>query len=229
MAKETELTNKNMVVVGASSGLGLEVARQLSSEGSNVFALSRKIEDQQLDFKARQINCNLRKPEEIVEAFERIDQGGDLYGLINCAGIGLTKDFDATTQEEIMDVLGTNLKGSIYTSLEAYKRMKVLKSGHIVNVSSTSGLVGRDNEVVYAASKWGLRGFTESLRLEGVKHRVRVTSVCPGGMNSAFWSDFPEKDLSAFMNPEDVAGQIVHVLKAPNGISPAEVVIQRGV
>ncbi len=229
MNKEISLANKNMVVVGASSGLGYEVARQLSSEGSNVFALSRKIEDQQLGFTATRINCNLRKPEEIVEAFERIDKAGDLDALINCAGIGLTKDFDSTTHEEIMDVLGTNLKGSIYTSLEAYKRMKVLKAGHIVNVSSTSGLVGRDNEAVYAASKWGLRGFTESLRLEGVKNKVRVTSVCPGGMNSAFWSDFPDKDLSAYMNPEDVAGQIVHVLKSPSGISPAEIVIQRGV
>jgi len=107
-----------------------------------------------------------------------------------------------------------------------YKRMLPHKSGYIINVLSTSGIKARADEPIYCASKWGLRGFTESLRLAAAKHTIRVTSVLPGGMQTNFWEK--EKDTSTYMKAEDIAVEIVHILKTPTSIAPSEYVIERG-
>lgn len=127
-----------------------------------------------------------------------------------------------------MDIFGVNLKGNIYIAHEVYTRMLQQKSGHIINVSSTSGLRAREMEVLYCASKWGLRGFTESLRLEARKHGISVTGVYPGGMSSEnFWQILPGKDISEYMKPVDVAKQIMHVVNQDSGVAVAELVVER--
>lgn len=225
--KETVLAGKNIAVVGASSGLGYSLAEALSYEGANLYLLSRTIQDRNLPFDGTRIPCNLRDSESIKNAFAAIDTSApQLDILVNCAGIGLTKALHETSYDEIINTLATNLEGVILTSVEAYKRMLEFGSGHIVNVSSTTGIKARDMETIYAASKWGLRGFTESLRMEASKKGIRVTGIYPGGMRTAFW-DGSEKDISAYMDPAIVAGQIVHVLKSDASICPSEVVIER--
>jgi len=225
--KETVLAGKNIAVVGASSGLGYSLAEALSYEGANLYLLSRTIQDRSLPFGGTRIPCNLRDPESITNAFAAIDTSApQLDILVNCAGIGLTKALHETSYDEIINTLATNLEGVILTSVEAYKRMLEFGSGHIVNVSSTTGIKAREMETIYAASKWGLRGFTESLRLEAKPYGIRVTGVFPGGMNTAFWEG-STKDVSGYMNPFLVAGQIINILKSDPSISPSELVIER--
>ncbi len=224
------LSGKNIVIVGASSGLGKALAEQLSEQGPNLYLLSRNIESSDLSFEAHKINCDVKDAESVGRAFQGVDSLTDKIDvLVNCVGIGLVKGLEHTTQEEINNVIDTDLKGVIYTSQEAYKRMVEKKNGHIINVSSTSGLKARPDETIYCAAKWGLRGFTESLRLAGVPNKVRVTGIYPGGMQTNFWKGNEPKNLEAFMQPADIAEQIVNVIKAPVSISPAEVVIERGV
>ncbi len=101
------------------------------------------------------------------------------------------------------------------------------KSGQIINVGSTSSLRGREMEALYCASKWGLRGFTESLRLEARNHDIKVAGLYPGGMQSNFWKNYPDKYVGRYMKPEDIAEQIVNLLKAGSGVTIAEIVIER--
>ncbi len=220
---------KVAVVTGASSGLGKAVVELLALDGWKVFALARRVENQQFPENVVPIVCNIRDLDSIDAAFAQIGSEVETIDvLVNCAGRGLVKPFSETTREEIMDVIGVNLKGNMYIAQEVYKRMISQKQGHIVNVGSTSSLRARDAEVVYAASKWGLRGFTESLRLEARPHGIFVTGVYPGGMSSDnFWSVVPGKDMSGYMPPESVARQIVAVVSAPKDVSLAEVVIER--
>lgn len=225
--REQDLTGKTIVVVGASSGLGYALSEILHNEGANLHLLSRSIGERNIQF-GNPIPCNLRDPQSIVSAFETIDaSGAGLDILVNCAGINLNKPLEETSYDEIMDTLGTNLKGLIFTSHEAYRRMKIQGGGHIINVSSTTGLKAREMETIYAASKFGLRGFTESLRLEAKPYGVRVSGIYPGGMRTAFW-DGSSKDVSGYMDPYLVAGQIVNILKSDPSISPSEFVIERG-
>lgn len=225
----TSLNQKVAVVTGASSGLGQEVARQLAEEGAKVFALARNIDKTDLPASVVKVPLNIRDLQSIDNAFAAIDaQTKRIDILVNCAGRGLVKGLEDTSRDEIMDVFGVNLKGNIYIAQEVYKRMLAFKSGHILNVSSTTGLRARADEPIYAASKWGLRGFTESLRLAAAAHNIRVTGVYPGGMQTAFWDDKEPRDTSKFMKPEEVAEAIIDVLKTPASISPSEYVIERG-
>lgn len=225
----TVLTNKVAVVTGASSGLGKAVAELLAAQKVKVFALSRNIAQTDLPSSVIKIPLNIRDLQNIDEAFTEIDQQTDhIDFLVNCAGRGLVKEFENTTRQEIMDVFGINLKGNIYIAQEVYKRMIPRKSGHIINVISTSGLKGRELETIYCASKWGLRGFTESLRLAAIPHRIRVSAVYPGGMKSEnFWKDQPDRDISRYMDPKLVAEQIIHLLQSDPSLSPSELVIER--
>lgn len=220
---------KIAIITGASSGLGKAITQLLSENNWQVFALARNIEKQQFNANVIKISCNIRDLDAIDEAFSQIDdQASKIDLLVNCAGRSLVKTFQDTTREEIMDIFGVNLKGNIYIAHETYKRMLGQKAGHIINVSSTSGLKARDMEVLYCASKWGLRGFTESLRLEARQHGIKVTGVYPGGMSSEnFWKDVDGKDISAYMNPSSVAEQILKVINQPADVALAEVVIER--
>jgi NAD(P)-dependent dehydrogenase (short-subunit alcohol dehydrogenase family) len=219
------------VVVGASGGLGTAVTELLVAERARVFALSRTIASADLPPSVERIPINLREPADIDRAFGEVDAHTDCIDiLVNCAGRGLVKPFQDLTREEIMEVLGTNLKGNVYAALEAYRRMLPRKSGHIVNVASTTGVKPKANETIYAASKAGLRAFGEALRMEAAPHGIRVTTVSPGGMDTGFWqvNGMPPAG-NAFMDPADVAQQIVSLLKTPPTISPSELIIERGV
>ena len=230
--KENEaisLKNKHAIVVGASSGLGEALAVQLIEQGAEVTAFSRKIETNSSLSKAFKVNCDITDATDIGIAFYEVDKRNlPIDFLINVAGIGLMKKLEDTTSKEIENVLSTNLKGIILTTQEAYRRMKHQGFGRIINVSSTSGFKPRALEPVYSASKFGLKGFTESMKLAGVEDGIDVIGVYPGGMNTkTFWKDQPDKDLSEYMEPSFVAGKIVELMKTPSQDLPNELVIER--
>jgi short-subunit dehydrogenase len=219
------LNNKTVIIVGASSGLGKALSELLSKENVKLFLVSRKIEsvDTPNVFK---VTCDIQDPTSIKSAFEDIDkQIGTLDILINCAGIGLMKDIRNTTIDEIHAVIDTDLKGAIFVSQEAYKRMSKKKSGYIINVISTSGKKPRKLEPVYVAAKFGLSGFTQSLQLAGEETGVKVAAVYPGGMQSEnFWKNNPEININGFMDPADVAQKIIAFIK---GEHQKELIIER--
>ena len=220
---------KTAIVTGASSGLGKAVAEQLSLQDVRVFALARNMTKTKLPEGIVNIDCDIRDPRSISQAFEIIDaKSSTIDYLIHCAGRGLVKAAEETTAAEVQDVLRTNLEGAIFVALEVYKRMVIQKHGHIVMVGSTSSIKAREMETVYCASKWGLRGFTESLRLGAQKHGVKVTGVYPGGMRSEnFWKVSPGKDISGYMDPENVARKICTVLNTDTTVAVAELLIER--
>ena len=224
------LRGKVAVVTGASSGLGKAVVELLHKEGAMVFALARNIQATNLPQVVVKVPVDIRDERTIDKAFSTIDkQAKKIDILVNCAGRGLVKTLEDTDREEIHDVLASNLTGNIFIAQEVYKRMLPHKSGHIINVSSTSGIKARPDETIYCASKWGLRGFTESLRLAAVPHKIRVTGIFPGGMQTNFWKGGEPRDTSSFMKPEDIAAEIVHVLQTPVAIAPSEYTIERGI
>jgi NADP-dependent 3-hydroxy acid dehydrogenase YdfG len=222
-------SQKVAVVVGASSGLGKALVDELVKKEFKVFALARSIDKTNFPSSVIKIAVNIRDLAEIDQTFSQIDQQvSKIDVLINCAGRGLVKPLNETTREDIMDVFGINLKGNIYMAQEAYKRMIPHKSGHIINVSSTSGLKGKKLETIYCASKWGLRGFTEALKDEALAHNIRVSGIYPGGMKSEnFWKDVPGKDMTGYMEPSLIAQQIMPLIESDPSILPSELIIER--
>lgn len=219
---------RNIIIVGSSRGLGKALALLLH-KNNNLFLLSRKINEIRFSQgNITKIACDITSTESIKEVFKKIDNlTKTIDVLINCAGIGLERNLEASTDTEIKKVIETNLLGAIFISKAVYIRMLKQKSGHIINISSTSGKKARDGETVYCGSKWGLAGFTESLRLEAQKHNIKVTTVFPGGMKTDFYKNNPDKDISAFMNPKYVAEQIVNLIDSDSSICPSQLVIER--
>lgn len=219
------LNGKIIVIIGASSGLGKALSEILSRENVKLFLLSRNIDSVDIP-KAIKITMDIKNPESVKKAFGEIDTHIEKMDLlINCAGIGLVKDLRDTTISEINDIIDTDLKGAIYVSQEAYKRMYDKRSGHIINVISSSGKRPRPLETVYAAAKFGLSGFTQSLQIAGEETGVKVTAVYPGGMLSQnFWKSSPQIDISDFMDPKSVAEKILAVV---TGEYQKELIIDR--
>lgn len=224
-----DLSKKVIVIAGASSGLGKELALLLHKKGSELFLLSRSIRRTRFPKdKITTITCDVTDVASIESAFNQVDKiTTKIDVLINTAGVGLEERLERSSSEKIQQIIDTNLTGAILVVKEGYERMLRSQTGHIIIVSSTSGKKARPLETIYCASKWGLAGFSESLRLEAKDHGIRVTSVYPGGMKTSFYDHNPEKDTSQFMDPKYVADQILCLLKSDPSITPSELVIER--
>jgi len=218
-----------IVIVGSSSGLGKALSQLLVRKGHRLFLLSRSIRE--ADFPSgdvAKVPCDVRSPKSIQTAFKSIDKRtGTIHVLINCVGKGLEKTLEKSSDKEIEEIIETNLTGAIRITKEVYMRMLKQGFGHIINVSSTSGKKARANETVYCASKWGLAGFNESLRIEAKDKKIRVSTVFPGGMKTNFYAHSPAKVTSGYMDPKLVAQQIVNILETDPSITPSELVIER--
>jgi len=223
------LMGKTIVIVGASSGLGKSLALLLHQKGARLLLLSRKIVQAKLPReRIEKIFCDVTEPKSIRLAFKKLDRKTKKIDVfINCVGIGLEEKLDQSSEEKIKDVIATNLTGAILVNREVFKRMIRQESGHIINVSSTSGKKARALETVYCATKWGLAGFSESLRLEAKEHGIRVSTIYPGGMKTPFYTDNPEKDIAEFMDPKYVAELIINLMTSNPRITPSELVVER--
>jgi len=159
--------------------------------------------------------------ETAVAALNESRRRGTLKLLVNCAGIGVFHPAGTYTTGEIEEVINSNLVAMI-NFCDGFLSTIRENGGMIVNVMSTAALVGKPNETVYCAAKWGARGYTEALRAEA--KGTRILAVYPGGMRTPFWARDPKADK--FMDPKEIAGVIVDAAFRP-GIAVTELVINR--
>jgi short-subunit dehydrogenase len=130
--------------------------------------------------------------------------------VINNAGTGCFGPLESYSTGEIQQVLSTNVNGTINVTRCILPYFEQQGSGQVMNIISTAGLRGKKNESVYVASKFAVRGFTESLvkELEGTP--IQVTAVYMGGMDTPFWQETDHiKDPSRLKSPNTVAQMIV--------------------
>ena len=230
---------KVAVVTGASDGLGAMLAHQLAGEGYHVWLLARneaklqgvvdaiRAKGGEADFSV----CDVTAPEAVEASFAQIGaNSGQVDLLISNAGVWLQgKTVDAST-EEILSTLNTNLLGIILVTRAALPLIKPHSGGQIVNVISNAGVEPNGDWSIYTASKYGARGFTDSLKLELAASGIRVTGVYPAGMSTAFFQkaglDVPPGQ--PWMMPIDaVAAAIVQICLQPEAIVLDHVVIRK--
>lgn len=166
------------------------------------------------------ISGDASKRETALRAIEAADRIGATDLLINCAGVGIFGPAGSYDDDAIAAIINSNLIATINFCELLFPPFKE-HGGTIVNVLSTAALIGKANETVYCAAKWGARGYTEALKAEAKGTKARIIAVAPGGMNTPFW---PEP-RPGFMNAADVATTIVDAIERPVDIS--EIVITR--
>jgi short-subunit dehydrogenase len=200
------------IVTGASSGLGLSIARILRNRGTLVIGVSRRA--------TADVSGDAAKRDTARRAVETAERLGPIDLLVNCAGTGIYGPAGTYDESAIATIIDANLIATINFCDLLFPRFKE-HGGTIVNVLSTAALIGKANETVYCAAKWGARGYCEALKAEAKGTKVHVIAVAPGGMNTPFW---PEP-RPGFMDPADVAATIVDAIERPVDVS--EIVITR--
>ncbi|WP_430788123.1 SDR family NAD(P)-dependent oxidoreductase [Virgibacillus flavescens] len=202
-----------IAITGAGSGLGRALALKYAKNGYKVFLLGRtdtklhivKEEILRAGGNASIVLCDVSEPASVSIAFQQI---GELDVLINNAGIGIFGPVESYSVEDIENTLNTNVKGTILTVQSALPMIRK-NNGRILTIISTAGLRGKVNESIYCASKFALKGFTESLQKEWESEPISITAVYMGGMNTPFWKDSSHvKDSSHLKKPESVADLI---------------------
>jgi short-subunit dehydrogenase len=206
------------IVTGASSGLGREIALLLADRGKQVIGVARRAFH---DPPIVSVAGDASRADTAARAIDAAQQLGKINVLVNCAGAGVFGPAGSYESAAIARILDSNLVATIVFCEALFPRFRD-SGGTIVNVLSTAALVGKANESVYCAAKWGARGYSEALRAEAKGTKARVISVAPGGMDTAFWSE----RRTDFMDPKDIAAIVVDAIERPVGVS--EIVIARG-
>ena len=216
----TDLKGKNIIVTGASGGIGNSIIEKLNLAGANILASGTRIEKLE-ELKAKHGNIKILKfdvsqSEKIEEFVENATKelGGSLDCMVNNAGITRDGMFHKMSQEQWRDVINVNLNGLFNMTHPLWDKMRARGFGRIVNISSINGQKGQLGQANYSAAKAGELGFTKSLALEGARKGITVNAICPGYINTDMVKAMSEKAIEATESqipvghlgePEDIA------------------------
>ncbi len=229
--------DKRIIVTGSGRGIGKAIARRFAEEGAAVAicdidretAESTAAEINDTGGTALAIELDVRSSESVRGMLDAVvAEWGRVDVLVNNAGITIAKPVVEFTEEEWERTLDINLKGVFRCSQLAAVQMITQGGGKIINLSSESGKTAKPNFTIYAASKFGVVGFTQGLAQELAPHGITVNAVCPGIVHTPMWEELDrvlakrmgkkegeilatrkeQIPLGRLEQPEDVAGVV---------------------
>lgn len=221
---------KVVVITGASSGLGKELAKTYFEKGYRL-VLNGIDRGGLQEFIGKEnvviVLGDLTKEKTIDKMFDAVNSFGQVDILINNAGILYIEPFEKNTPKQLDQILAIDLKVPMILTQRMYPLMIAKRKGVIININSTSGKEPKLNHTMYTAAKFGLTGFTQSLRLEAKQYGIRVLSIHPGGIKTPLYDALENvPDTSTYMDAKNVA-EIVVFLSETEGLSPDEIIINR--
>lgn len=232
-------TGRTAVITGASSGIGEATARSLHRAGYRVALLARRADRlaalaAELGEGAIAIEADVTDRGALEAAAERVQSefgGADI--LVNNAGIMLLGPFSTEQSEDYRRMIEVNLLGAI-TATEVFLDQLKEGDGDIINISSVAGRTARAGNGVYAATKWGINGWSESLRQE-LLPGVRVTLIEPGVVATELPTHITHEQTNAAVNDaysyatvtaEDIAEIIAFALERPRHLAINEILVR---
>ncbi|MGD6873375.1 SDR family NAD(P)-dependent oxidoreductase [Sutcliffiella horikoshii] len=206
-----------ILITGAGTGLGKELALSYAKKGSSIIVTGRRLEPleavkeevQSVGAKAFAYQMDISNAEDVKKIVGRITSEHEVDYLLNNAGVGSFGPLTELDSDEIETAIQTNVLGTIFLTKELLPHLLKREDAKIMNIISTAGQKGKVNESVYVASKFAVRGFTESLQKE-LEGKVHVIATYMGGMDTPFWDETDHiKDKSRLKSPREVAEMII--------------------
>lgn len=190
--------DKVAIITGGSSGIGRELCFQLAKSGATVvvadiredYAESTVDEIKNRGGTARYMKVNVASEAEVQQLIEEtVSQYGRIDYMFNNAGIAIGGDVRDLTMAQWKKVMDINWNGVLYGSTIAYRVMAQQGFGHIVNTASATGLMPQPGNTPYCASKHAVVGLSQSLRYEGADVGVKVSTICPGHVQTDIYKN----------------------------------------
>jgi NADP-dependent 3-hydroxy acid dehydrogenase YdfG len=228
------LTNKNVLVVGATGGIGAETVRLLRGSQANLFLTSRNL--QSLLALADQVGVphsqcfamDITDPQQVEVVAQKIHAlVPQLDVLINTAGVGIIKSLEDLSYEDFDHTINVNLKGTFYLLKQFLPPMKTAKKGLIINLPGVLGKSPMAGAAAYSASKYGLNGMLKSVREELKRTDIRITNIYMGGVDTPFWDNIDLRvQRDKFILAKEAARSIWFLCQQPSSGVVSEMVIQ---
>ena len=219
-----DLKDKNIIVTGASGGIGNSIVKKLYENKANVLASGTRVEKlEELKSKFNNIkilNFDISQTEKIEEFIENASAqlGGNLDCIINNAGITKDNLSIRMSLEEWKKVIDINLTSTFLLSKFAIKKMLKNKSGKIINITSVVGHTGNVGQANYTASKAGIVAMSKSLAIEYAKKNINVNCISPGFIKTAMTDKIDDKFKESIISkipsarlgePDDIANAVI--------------------
>ena len=220
----SNLEKKNIIVTGASGGIGNAIIKKLSEEGANILASGTKIEkleELKKNFEGLKIlKFDISQSDKIEEFIENAtsELGGSLDGVVNNAGITQDNLAIRMSLDEWQKVININLTSTFLMSKFAIKKMLKNKSGKIVNITSVVGHTGNLGQANYTASKAGIVAMSKSLAIEYAKKNININCISPGFIKTAMTDKIDDKFKEVIISkipsarlgePDDIANAVL--------------------
>ena len=230
----SNLQGKIALVTGAGRGIGKAVALSLAQSGCRVILAARtreQLEEVEGEIRARGGEAlvaptDLTRDEELQRLIETAQTWGAVDILINNAGWGKRAPVVKGNLEDWDRTFGVNLRAPMILAKVLVPAMIAKGEGAVINIGSVSGKTGEANGAAYAASKFGLIGFTQSLYEEVREHGIKVAVILPGFVDTPLIPPNRQLDRSKMIQADDIAQAVYYVLTSPTTCCPVEITVR---
>lgn len=237
--------NKIALITGATSGIGRATANTLAQNNYDVIITGRRkdlLEDLEKEIKSNAntkvyiLNFDVRNKEEVDQAIDSLPQEWkDIEVLVNNAGLAVgLNHIDEGVIDDWERMIDTNVKGLLYMSRKILPIMTAKKRGHVINIGSTAGKEAYENGNVYCGTKHAVDAITKGMRIDLLKHKIKVTAINPGMVETEFSlvrfkgnKEIADKVYKGFtpLYGKDIADAILYVLTRPEHVCINDMII----
>ena len=216
------IKERKVLVTGSSDGIGRSITLSLLKSGAKVIGLARDHSKFNPETKNYiKYKTDFSNEEILLNTIAKIiNEHKDLDCLVSNAGFGKFGTLETFSSKEINDFIFTNLTSHMILTNKILPHLKKIKKGNIIFIGSESALKGGKNGSLYSAAKFGLRGFSQSIREESCSKNIHVSLINPGMVRTSFFNnlDFmPGEDKSNAIEPDDIGKIIIDILSTRNG------------
>lgn len=238
-----DLSNKVIVIMGASSGIGAATSRLLAKDGAKLVIAARRLnrlEEIQKEFPKADIDAykaDVTKFENVKNVIDKtVEKYGRIDVLYNNAGIMPTAPLIEGRRDEWQNMLQINIMGVLNGIAAALPYMAKAKSGHIISTDSVAGHTIGPDGAVYSGTKFAVRAIMDGLRIEQAENNIKTTIVSPGSTGTELFNSINDKDQKKFaqdyfknvggLEPEQIAQAVEFAIGTKDNMSVSEVIIR---